>query len=129
MLQRPAKRRDHQIHRRGLSLVAFAVESGLSPVAAGDRAPISLSGERRGSERPGRRRFGLGLGFGVEAVLGLSEAGRADRVQVPVRDHVLWVPQVPGEARVLVRFQERRPRGDRQSQPSGQGREARQDLT
>lgn len=70
----------------------------------------------------------LRFGCATEPVCHVSEARGADRVQVQVRSDVLRGPQVPGGARVRVRFQDSGKRGDCTCQPRDQSGEAAEDL-
>lgn len=146
LLPQGATRGLDQIHSRSLSLRLFFLLCLCSFffidflfLFSGDRDPLSasssgvdLAGGGRRRSRTQRRRcpasWGGCGGLAAEPVLRLQETSRADRVQMQVRDHILWGPQVPGEARVFVRFQDAWERGDRQKQPLGHSREAREDM-
>lgn len=58
----------------------------------------------------------------------VQAARGADGVQLQVRDDVLRDPQVPGAARVHVRFQGDGEGGDRPGESGGEGGEAGQDM-
>lgn len=93
--------------------------------AGGGGAGESGGGGRGGGEGGGgeRTRGGHGGDGGAsEQVRDVQAARGADGVQVQVRDDVLWVPPVPGTARLQLRFQGDGERPDRQGQPRCQGR-------
>lgn len=125
-----ATRSLHQNHSRKLSLRLSVVH--LLTVAGWNRIVLSLSPKSSGGRSPDGDRNRLANsrrgGRTAESVFGVQETGRVDGVQVQVRDHVLWGPQVPGEARVHVRFQDDWKRGDSESKSAGQSWEVGEDL-
>ena len=98
-----------------------------------DAAAFGRCGVRR-RESEGRGRAvlllpGRGAPEGGGPVRAVQEEGEAVReVRVPVREHVLRGAPPPGDARVRVRLQGARPRGDRQGQPRRRERQAAEDL-
>ena len=122
-----------QIHHRNRPLLLRNRNRNRNSSAACRRFRPSIAAFHLGGDRG--RIIGIRVGSGgtgrfgsAEPVRGVPEAGRVDRVQVQVWDHVLRRPQVPGGARVRVRFQGGGERGNSTCESRDQSPEAREDL-